>query len=215
MPSKKTRQENDATGTLRSPRLDQPSIILIKGASIIVITSPSDSPKSKKTFIGSHGIATAKHVGCLEHNKQLDVYLSLTDQPARTIGQGTKVLGFDFGPHAGLLATVDSAANVTVLSSPDGQKFEIPTGQRQSSPQNKRDILIEHTCNPCVWMRRQQAQLPLAEGHGPRSPCSICLSHAILSSLFSVAQVHRSIQTPTSGCVLSTQQGAVQPIHQP
>ena len=33
-----------------------------------------------------------KHVGCLEYNKQLDVYVSLADQPARTIGQGTKVL---------------------------------------------------------------------------------------------------------------------------
>ena len=54
-----------------------------------------------------------KHVGCLEYNKQLDVYLPLADQPVRTIGQGTKVLGFDFGPHADLLATVDSAANVT------------------------------------------------------------------------------------------------------
>jgi hypothetical protein len=74
-----------------------------------------------------------KHVGCLEYNKQLDIYLPLADQPTRTIGQGTKVLGFDFGPHADLLATVDSTANVTVLGFPDGKKFEIPTGQRQFS----------------------------------------------------------------------------------
>ena len=35
---KETRSGDDATGTLRSPRLDQPSIISIKGLSIIVIT---------------------------------------------------------------------------------------------------------------------------------------------------------------------------------
>jgi WD40 repeat protein len=74
-----------------------------------------------------------KHVGCLEYNKQLDIYLPLADQPVRIIGQGTQVLGFDFGPRADLIATVDSAANVTVLSFPDGKKFEIPTGRRQFS----------------------------------------------------------------------------------
>ena len=72
-------------------------------------------------------------MGCLEYCKQLDVYLPLADQPARTIGQGTKILGFDFGPHADLLATVDFASNVTLLSLLEGKKLEIPTGQGQYS----------------------------------------------------------------------------------
>ena len=42
-----------------------------------------------------------KYVGCLEYNKQLDVYLPLADQPARTIGQGRKILAFDFGHQSG------------------------------------------------------------------------------------------------------------------
>jgi WD40 repeat protein len=97
-----------------------------------------------------------KHVGCLEYNKQLDVYLPLADHPVRTIGQGTKVLGFDFGPHADLVATVDSAANVTVLSFPDGKKFEIPTGQRlqasvKFSPDGKTLVTAGYGTKAYLW----------------------------------------------------------------
>lgn len=96
-----------------------------------------------------------KHVGCLEYNKQLDVYLPLADQPVRTIGQGTKILGFDFGPHADLLATVDFAANVTVLSFLEGKKLEIPTGQRQStvkfSPDGKTLVTAGYGTKAYLW----------------------------------------------------------------
>jgi hypothetical protein len=73
------------------------------------------------------------HVGCLEYNKQLGVYVPLADQPVRTIGEGKRVLGFDFGPHANLLATVDSSESVTVLSLSENDEFRIPTGRRQFS----------------------------------------------------------------------------------
>jgi hypothetical protein len=96
-----------------------------------------------------------KHVGCLEYNKQLDVYLPLADQPVRTIGQGTNVLGFDFSPHAELLATVDSAAKVTVLGFPDGKKFEIPAGRKQISvkfsPDGKTLVTAGYQAKAYLW----------------------------------------------------------------
>ena len=118
-----------------------------------------------------------KHVGCLEYNKQLDVYLPLADQPVRTIGQGAKVLGFDFGTYADLLATVDSAGNVTVLGFPDGKKFAILTGQRQFSvkfsPDGKTLVTAGYGTKAYLWStatREPVREFALGAGDGALTP---------------------------------------------
>jgi WD40 repeat protein len=96
-----------------------------------------------------------KHVGCLEYNKQLNLYLPLADQPVRTIGQGMMVLGFDFGPHANLVATVDHTANVKVVDLSDGKEFRMPVGQRQFSvrfsPDGKTLISAGYGTKAYLW----------------------------------------------------------------
>ncbi len=96
-----------------------------------------------------------KHVGCLEYNKQLDLYLPLTDRPVRTIGQGIKVLGFDFGPHANLVATVDQSANVRVVGLSDDKEFQIPVGQRtytvRFSPDGKTLVTAGYGTKAYLW----------------------------------------------------------------
>ena len=118
-----------------------------------------------------------KHVGCLEYNKQLDLYLPLADLPVLTIGQGRKVLGFDFGPHAGLLATVDSAGNAIVLGFPDGKKFEISTGQRQFSvkfsPDGKTLVTAGYGTKAYLWStatREPVREFALGPGDGGLTP---------------------------------------------
>jgi WD40 repeat protein len=116
-------------------------------------------------------------VGCLEYDRQLDVYLPLANQPVRTIGQGMKVLGFDFGRHADLLATVDSAAIVTVLSFPDGKKFEIPIGQRQFSvkfsPDGKTLVTAGYGTKAYLWSTATRGpirEFALGPGEGGLTP---------------------------------------------
>jgi hypothetical protein len=96
-----------------------------------------------------------KHVGCLEYNKQLNLYLPLADKPVRTIGQGMMVLGFDFGPRANLVATVDQSANVKVVGLSDGKEFRIPVGQRQFSvkfsPDGKTLITAGYGTKAYLW----------------------------------------------------------------
>ena len=118
-----------------------------------------------------------KHVGCLEYRNALDVYLPLADQPVRTFGQGANVLGFDFGPDADLLATVDSAGKVTVLSFLDGKKLEIPIGQRQSSvkfsPDGKTLVTAGYGTKAYLWStatRELIREFALDPGDGGLTP---------------------------------------------
>ncbi len=82
--------------------------------------------------------------------------LLATGRPARSYhGQGANVLGFHFGPHADLLATVDAAAKVTVLSFLDGKRLEIPIGQRQYSvkfsPDGKTLVTAGYGTKAYLW----------------------------------------------------------------
>jgi hypothetical protein len=117
------------------------------------------------------------HVGCLEYNRQLDLYLPLADQPVRTIGVGKRVLGFDFGPHANLLATVDSSDSVTVLNLSEDSEFQIPTGRRQFSvrfsPDGKTLVTAGYGTTAYLWSTATGAsvrEFALGPGDGGLTP---------------------------------------------
>ena len=96
-----------------------------------------------------------KHVGYLELSNQVDIYLPSADQPIHTIGKGKQVLGFDFGPNADLVATVDRSANATVLNFSEGKEFQIPTGQTQYSvkfsPDGKTLVTAGYGTKAYLW----------------------------------------------------------------
>ena len=115
----------------------------------------SESPKSKKTFIGSHGIVKGS---------TWDVWNTTNSSRSTCPWQRSQLI--PLGRERGfwdsilalmriLLATVNAASKVTVLGLKGGKKFEIATGQGQSSvkfsPDGKTLVTAGYGTKAYLW----------------------------------------------------------------
>jgi WD40 repeat protein len=74
-----------------------------------------------------------KQLAFVEFNKQVEIRMPPADQPVRILGEGKRVVGFDFSPEGNIVAIGENSQNATIIDLTESKEIELQTGQSQPS----------------------------------------------------------------------------------